>query len=401
MLQQSIYGTQERRPEKSAGALQLCGQIALIFLDFLVRFASRQNEYRSKSIILKIKFLISIFLLSTSLHTKANLLGMSPYLSKEVLMEAADRTDVLPESVLFEILSANPDELRKSDLMEYLENKEHPLPDYMIAILRQMSNGSSAKTALLSQKAVHYRAKAKAAQKMIRSIKNEEELDVVALRNWLGNMENYEADKQIVATYLYVEDYTNADVLLDLIPDLYDLQGEKLDEFNDYVDLLNLQIGLKQENRNIFMLSDSEKAQLLNLAENSTGDARSGARSILSFVYGNEYCDCITPIEGGGNKSSHTSYVYSNEDIAKALGFSINLKPNPATVHTSVDYTLPIGIEQAELQLINAEGKIVWTKKVSGVQGQITIDIRSFKSGAYIFRLLSEEYSISESLIIN
>ena len=46
MLQQSIYGTQERRPEKSAGALQLCGQIALIFLDFLVRFASRQNEYR-------------------------------------------------------------------------------------------------------------------------------------------------------------------------------------------------------------------------------------------------------------------------------------------------------------------------------------------------------------------
>jgi hypothetical protein len=43
----------------------------LAVLDFLVRFASRQNEYRSKSIILKIKFLISIFLLSTSIHTRA------------------------------------------------------------------------------------------------------------------------------------------------------------------------------------------------------------------------------------------------------------------------------------------------------------------------------------------
>jgi hypothetical protein len=71
VFQQSTYGTQERRPEKSAGVLKPFGRIALIFLDFLVRFASRQNEYRSKSIILKIKFLISIFLLSTSIHTKA------------------------------------------------------------------------------------------------------------------------------------------------------------------------------------------------------------------------------------------------------------------------------------------------------------------------------------------
>jgi hypothetical protein len=71
MLQQSTYATKERRPEKSAGVLKPFGRIALIFLDFLVRFASRQNEYRSKSIILKIKFLISIFLLSTSIHTKA------------------------------------------------------------------------------------------------------------------------------------------------------------------------------------------------------------------------------------------------------------------------------------------------------------------------------------------
>jgi hypothetical protein len=274
------------------------------------------------------------------------------------------------------------------------------MPDYMLSILRQISNGSSAKTALLSQKALHFAAKTKAAQKMILSIKNEEELDIVTLRNWLGNLESLEADKQVVATYLYEEDYVNANALLDLFPELYNLEGNKLQEFNDYVDLLNLQIGLKQQNRNIFMLSDSEKAQLTNLANNSTGDARSGARSVLSFVYGNQYCDCITPIEGG-NKLSHTSYVYSNEDIAKALGFSINLKPNPATVHTSVDYTLPISVNQAELQLINTEGKIIWTKKVSGLQGQITIDIRSFKSGAYIFRLLSEEYSISESLIIN
>ncbi len=331
---------------------------------------------------------------------RSNLLGMSPYLSKEVLMEAADRTDVLPESVLFEILSANPDELRKVDLMEYLENKEQPLPNYMISILNQMATGVSAKTALMGQKFESFANKTKAAQKMIRSIKNEEELDIVALRNWLGNMESIEADKQIVATYLYEDDYTNANALLNMIPDLYDLQGNKLQEFNDYAELLNLQIDLKQQNRNIFMLTETEKAQLVDLAENSAGDARSGAQSILSFVYGNQYCDCITPIAGGGNKSSHTSYVYSEEDMAKALGYRINLKPNPASVYVSVDFTLPISVEQAELQLINAEGKVLQTEKVSGLLGQITFDIRSFKPGTYIFRLLSDKYIISEPVII-
>jgi hypothetical protein len=225
-------------------------------------------------------------------------------------------------------------------------------------------------------------------------------LDVVALRNWLGNMENMEADKQIVATYLYEDDYTNANTLLNMIPDLYDLQGDRLQEFNDYVELLNLQIDLKQQNRNIFMLSEAEKSQLINLADNSNGDAQSGAQSILSFVYGNQYCDCITPIAGGDNKSSSTSYNYTNEDMAKAMGYDLNAKPNPANTYSSIDYKLAIGIDQAELQLINAEGKIVLTKKVSGIQGQHTIDVRPFKAGAYIIRLISEDYSLTKSIII-
>jgi hypothetical protein len=107
-----------------------------------------------------------------------------------------------------------------------------------------------------------------------------------------------------------------------------------------------------------------------------------------------------TPISGG-NKSATSSYVYSKDDIANAMGLSIGIKPNPARVYVSVDYTLPISIEQAELQLINTEGKIILTKKVSGIQGQVSIDVRNFKTGAYILQLISDKYSVSESLIID
>jgi hypothetical protein len=41
----------------------------------------------------------------------------------------------LPESIIFEVLAANPDELKKKELMEHIENKYNPLPDYIIETL--------------------------------------------------------------------------------------------------------------------------------------------------------------------------------------------------------------------------------------------------------------------------
>jgi hypothetical protein len=139
----------------------------------------------------------------------------------------------------------------------------------------------------------------------------------------------------------------------------------------------------------------------LQLCAHSVGIHPNSFRDILETYYNNNTCcDCITPIEGGGNKSTTTSYVYSQDDIAKAMGLSIDIKPNPALVYASVDYTLPISTEQAVLQLINAEGKTVYSQKVSGIQGQVTLDIRNYKSGAYIFSLQAADYNISKSIII-
>jgi len=97
---------------------------------------------------------------------------------------------------------------------------------------------------------------------------------------------------------------------------------------------------------------------------------------------------------------SSTNNHYSDEDIASAIGLSLVVSPNPAKIFASVEYTLPIGYEQAELQIINAEGKIVFVENVTGTKGQIATDIREFKSGAYIFRLITNKYFVSEPLII-
>jgi hypothetical protein len=194
MLQQSTYATKERWPEKSAGVLKPFGRIALIFLDFLVRFVSRQNEYRSKSIILKIKFLISIFLLSTSIHTKAK----------------------------------------------------------------------------------------------------------------------YQA------------------------------------------------------------------------------------RGILEHFYGENYIDCCTPPDG--NKSSITDF--SKNDLAKAMGLSMEAHPNPAKEYTEISYTLPFGVENAILTIFDVSGRLVDQKQLNSPINKVAYNTSNLPAGSYTIEIKTNDYSYATKLIV-
>ena len=78
-----------------------------------------------------------------TMELRDELLGKSPHLSEEILKAAADKTEVLPDPILFEILAANPDELRNGELLTYLKEKSHPLPDYMIDLLSAIASDSS------------------------------------------------------------------------------------------------------------------------------------------------------------------------------------------------------------------------------------------------------------------
>ena len=195
---------------------------------------------------------------------RSQLLGHSPHLSQEVLREMADRTDVFPDDVLLEILSANPDELKVDTLLLYLEQKEDPLPDYMISILYQVTNNVSYKTVLKREMAQYYAAKSQAAQEILRSLANDSIFNANEYRNWLDNFGGIEADKKIVAGYFAENDTASAMALLNLLPDIYELEGSRLDAFNDYKDLVLMQYAWKQEGRTIFELDSSELMQLSN-----------------------------------------------------------------------------------------------------------------------------------------
>lgn len=333
---------------------------------------------------------------------RTQLLGASPYLSREVLTDASDRDDVFTESVLFEILLSNPDELKKDSLMYHLRNKTNPLPQYMMNILDQVANGTTARTVMQNRMAAYRGEYTRAAGDIIRSLVNDTVLDITELRGWLANMKDFYADRDIIATYVDEGDFTNALTLANMLPSLYGLTGNDLVEHNDYVELLELYRDLYNDDRNIMQLDSTERAQVERIALQGSGYPQAMAQAVL---YGTDWesyaenpfdCPTLTLPQGG----QRGGYAFTPEDLGKALGLSISVKPNPATTWAAVDYTLPAKLSKATITVSNALGVTVMSTELNGNQGQKVLDLRGLADGVYLYTIKCGEYVQTGKLVI-
>ncbi|MBO7493310.1 MAG: T9SS type A sorting domain-containing protein [Bacteroidales bacterium] len=331
---------------------------------------------------------------------RSQLLGISPYVSAEVLTTAADRYDVFSDPVLFEILAANPDELQHESLISYLENKEHPLPTYMTELLRQIALGFTTRTALLGQMAQYSHEYRLAAGDIVRSCLFDSITDLSELRTWLANMDNLASDRMIVASYLQEGDSIHAFALANMLPELYGLQGDDLADHADYMRLIGMYQTLNRENRTVHELTDAEIAMVNGIAASGTGTSRAMAKALLMERSDENISssNCPTmPGNNGGNKGLEGS---TDASLNEALGFTASVSPNPATTWTTVAYTLPAKATSATISLTNALGVTVATYELTGNESQKVLDLRGLANGVYTYAVRCGKYSQTGKIII-
>jgi hypothetical protein len=325
---------------------------------------------------------------------RTKLLGKSPHLSEEVLKAAANKTEVLPESILFEILSANPDELRKETLIEYLENKEQPLPEYMISILKQLAGGITYKTVLMQDMARYESLKTSAATDLIRSNLNDDVIDLQYLRNWYDNLNNLNADYEIVATYLAEKDYTSAQTMLELIPTVRELSGNDLLDYEAYSSLILLQMQWEQQILDIKQIDDATVTMLEGIAGNERGRAAMLAQSILEYAKDYHFCHCLA--------ETNETLLKNGQIISTPTenGLTIYATPNPANDWVAFNYTLPVNSTDGILKITDMSGKLVEQFTVSNPQGQKVWDTRQVNKGLYLYTLQAGNASKQGKLVI-
>ncbi len=311
---------------------------------------------------------------------RSKLLGTSPHLSDEVLKQMADRADVFPDAVQFEVLASNPEELRKEELMSYLEQKSDPLPEYMLEILRQVATGSSYKSVLQSQMSFYQEKYVKSAQCIIRSLLFDSITDYNQLRQWYDNIGGYQMDLQIVNTWIAEGAYDVAVDFAEVLLAMHQLEGDQLTAHEEYMSLLEMSVDLEQQNRNIMQLTAEELAMISTLAQTASPHAQSKARAMLEYAYGEHYFECPDVPESVVFKSTKP---ISADKLAEAMGLQLKAEPNPATEWTQFKWQLPTDEENASLEIYDGMGRLLQSIQLQGNQGVRLLDTRKLPAGIY------------------
>lgn len=315
---------------------------------------------------------------------RSQLLGYSPFVSSHVMKTVSDKPEVFSTSVMFEIFAANPEELRRDTILDYLESHE-TLPDYMMSTLKELANNTTTYKSVLESRMASYKHEYNnAASDIIRSILNDSVINRAELRGWLSNLEDINADRQIIASYLEEGNDSAAFALANMLPSLYGLTGTALSEHNGYMQLLALNDTLYQQHRTIFELTESETAMVDSLANFGVGIARVMAEIILEANGSPTMVDCPQIIlhDDGGDGGRG---AFAPKDLNGLLGFTVNVSPNPATTWMAVDFTLPNKVTKALFTLTNTIGVEVLNVELNGSQGQKVLDLRHLPNGVYVY----------------
>jgi len=218
------------------------------------------------------------------------------------------------------------------------------------------------------------------------------------IRNWFDNIGGKRADEQIIASYVQEENFEDALTLAGMLPQLYNYDYRDLEEYNLYMEMLSLEIQLRQEGRGIGELDSTEVSNLVFIAGNSNSTAGSMAKGILETLYGYHYCNCLNVSDTLGYKSSG---MVNPEALAKVYGFDVNVEPNPAKDWVAFNYTLPGKETEGLIKVSDVSSKLVTTMTITGAHGQKVWDTREINSGVYFYTFNVSEFSKSGKIVIS
>lgn len=229
-------------------------------------------------------------------------------------------------------------------------------------------------------------------------------LDSVAnpseLRNWLGNMNDIAADRMAISSYIQEGDSVSAFALARLLPDLYHLQGDELADHNDYVRLIKLYQSLRNSNRNVFQLNETEMNMVLRMAEEGTGISQSMAQVVIEKIRGRDEDACLTPELPNLGNGDKGGMMNLNADDDETSCLNVTLSPNPATTWTTINYSLPANVTKASLTITNSLGMNMYNTDLEGAAGNKVIDLRGFATGVYIYTIQYEQSIETGKMVI-
>jgi hypothetical protein len=319
-----------------------------------------------------------------AMQIRTEMLALSPYVSAEVLRTLAEE-NILPNSILLEIILANPDASQRIEFIKYLQfEKTNPLPEYMITLIENSWDGSTPRSIMERSMAFEHYKMSSLKDQILLSYKYGNNYDEVDQLLWMNKLPSLSNRYDVIEYYLGKKQYTNAEAILNSLPTQYMMNEFENNEFSTYNTLYNFKKNLQQNNVSIHQLDSPRISQLKAIADNGLYSfARTMARDAMCFFY--KVCypyerkELPTPIMG-------KTKISDNKETPK----EITVYPNPAKEYVAFYYNLTDGNKVINLIVSDVTGKLIYQSTLSNTSGQHIWDVKNISNGNYIYSITTK-----------
>ncbi len=197
-------------------------------------------------------------------------------------------------------------------------------------------------------------------------------------RYWLGNMDAYETDLELVRSYTGTTESSAAVTKLNSIPSKYQLSGDLLAEFNQYNALLGTVWQHYQAGGDKYNFPTATLGTFQGFAENSPHARVRGLAKQILAIYGILYPSEPSEGFGGGGEERQ-----SGQSTQPSKGFQ--LVPNPAgqMVAIQVDKKLANADVDAQVKVVSTIGGTVIERNFNASSEYLVLDISGLRAGVY------------------
>ncbi|HNX85738.1 MAG TPA: FG-GAP-like repeat-containing protein, partial [Bacteroidales bacterium] len=218
-----------------------------------------------------------------ALQTRNELIAKSPYLSDTVMKTSVAKEDVLDNAMIRDVLVANPHSAKSDEIINMLENRVNPMPDYMLEQILAGEDTVSAKEILEAKKAWWDGEAAKAYTRLLNYFKgdsirpaNDDSL------NWLFAYRNTLSSRYDKVAWLHAKgDYARAGDALVSIPASFNLSPSEQAIQEAYLDFYPLSAKIRSDTLGVFRIDSATVSSLQSIANLNCGLPGVYARNLL------------------------------------------------------------------------------------------------------------------------
>ena len=322
-----------------------------------------------------------------TMQLRSQLLNASPYLSDTVMVNAVEKENVLPNGIITEVLSANPQSAKSGKVLSKLDERNNPPDDNQMAQIHANDTVVGNKELIESKRAFYGNEKAKAVYNLVRFYMNDTTgLSINdSIASALDNLNTLEAKYQKTFCYFNTGDSLQVMNMLSAIPSEFELSTAQTDYHAYFQDYFGVLLALQSQNKTFSDIDSTQKATMYDVMDYTGGLLHAYARNLLIYTDGLEYHEPYILPDTTNNKSTNATIPgrYSIWDEAN----SFILYPNPAQEYVTLEYNLQYGINSPVVEIYSTTGVHINTFRLQNNQGVKIIDLRDYTSGTYIIRL--------------